>query len=50
MPCHYANHINTGEDIHPMLTLDANMEVMAILDAAIKSNASGKEKAICKQA
>ena len=48
MPCQYANHINNGEDIHTMLTLDTNMEVMAILDAAMKSNASGKEEAICK--
>lgn len=46
MPCHYANHIKTGEDIYDMLTLDKNMEVMAILDAVIKSSKSGKEEKI----
>ena len=34
------------EDIHPMLTLDANMEVMALLDTAIRSSKSGKEEKI----
>ena len=43
MPWHYANHVKTGEPIHPMLTLKANMEVMAILDAAVRSSACGKE-------
>jgi hypothetical protein len=46
MPCHYMNHKNNGEPIHEMLTLDANIEVMALLDGAIKSNASGKEEKI----
>lgn len=42
MPC----HLMSGEEIHEMLTLDANMEVMAILDAAIRSSESGKEEEI----
>lgn len=46
MPFQYANHIVSGEDIHPMLTLDANMEVMALLDTAIRSSKSGKEEKI----
>lgn len=46
MPFHYAHHINTGEPIHEMLTLDKNVEVMAILDAAIKSSRNGKEEKI----
>lgn len=46
MPWQYANHINTGEPIYDMLTLEKNMEVMAILDASIKSSASGKEEKI----
>ena len=46
MPYQYANHIVSGEDIHPMLTLDANMEVMALLDTAIRSSKSGKEEKI----
>ncbi|MBR5527720.1 MAG: hypothetical protein IKV97_01865, partial [Clostridia bacterium] len=46
MPCHYANHINTGEPIHEMLSLDANMRVMAILDAAIRSSREGGEAQI----
>ena len=47
MPCHYTNAKNNREAIFEMLTLDANMEVMAILDAAIKSSKSGKEEPIC---
>ena len=46
MPFHYAHHINTNEPIHEMLTLDKNVEVMAILDAAIKSSRNGKEEKI----
>lgn len=46
MPFHYANHIQTGEEIFDMLTLDTNMEIMAILDAAIRSRNSGKEEEI----
>ena len=41
MPWQWANHINTGEPIHEMLTLDTNMKVMALLDAAIRSNKNG---------
>ena len=46
MPLQYANHVRTGEPIHEMLTLDANMEVMAILDAMIQSAKSRKEEKI----
>ena len=43
MPC----HLMSGGDIHEMVTLDANIDVMAILDAAMKSAVSGKEERIC---
>lgn len=46
MPYQYANHIINGEPIHPMLTLDVNMEVMALLDTAMRSSKSGKEEKI----
>ena len=46
MPCQYVNAKTGGESIYDMLTLDANMEVMAILDAAIKSSKSRKEEKI----
>lgn len=46
MPFHWANHIATGDAIHEMLTLDANMDVMALLDAAMKSNQSGKQEPV----
>lgn len=46
MPTQYANHLATKEPLHEMLTLDANMEVMAILDAMIRSGHSGKEESI----
>lgn len=48
MPSMYAAHRNHGEKLHDMLTLDTNMEVMAILDALIRSAASGKEEFICE--
>lgn len=47
MPCHYVYHIRTGEPIFDMLTLDKNIEIMAIIDAAVKSSKSGKEEKIC---
>lgn len=47
MPCQYVHHIKTGEPIFDMLTLDRNVEIMAIIDAAMKSEASGKEEMIC---
>lgn len=46
MPWQYANHVTTGEPIHEILTLDANMAVMAILDAAIRSSRSGREETV----
>lgn len=48
MPCHYANHVMTGENIHDMLTLKINMQVMAMLDAAIRSSESGKAESVFK--
>ena len=44
MTWQYANHVKNGEPIHEMLTLEANLDVMQILDGAIKSSASGKEE------
>ena len=35
-------HLETGEPLHPTLDMDRNLEVMAILDAGIRSAASGK--------
>lgn len=46
MPCHYAEHVKYSTDIVEMLTLDANMDIMAILDGAIKSSKSSKEEKI----
>lgn len=46
MPWHYANHIKTGEKIHDMLTLDTNVEIIAMIEAAEKSSRSGKEEKI----
>ncbi len=42
----YANHIKTGEPIHPMLTLAENMKIMAMLDASIKASANNKEEKV----
>ncbi len=46
MTWQYANYMSTGEPVHEMLTLDANMEVMAILDAVIRSAKSGRSEKI----
>ena len=46
MTWQYANHVKNGTPMHEMLTLEANMDVMALLDGAIKSSASGKEEKI----
>ena len=44
MPWQWANHIKTGEPIHPMLTFDTNMRIMKMTDAAMRSSVSGKSE------
>lgn len=46
MPEHYLNHVETGEPIHPMLTLSRNMEIMAMMEAVMNSAKTGKEERI----
>ena len=48
MPWHYASHRKKGTPIHPMLTLNKNAEIMAMLDAVITSTQSGREEEICE--
>lgn len=48
MTWHYVNHVENGAPIHSMLTLESNIETMAILDAVIKSAKCGKETKIGK--
>jgi predicted dehydrogenase len=38
----FLHHLETGEPLHPTLDMMRNLEVMAILDAGIRSAASGK--------
>ena len=38
----YVHHLDTGEPLHPTLEMMFNLEAMAILDAAVRSAASGK--------
>ena len=38
----FIHHLETGEPLHPTLQLDFNLEAMAILDAGVRSAASGK--------
>ena len=45
-PEQYAKYENGFDNVYEMLTLDANMDVMAILDAVMKSNESKKEEKI----
>lgn len=46
MPSHIANCKKTSASVHDMLTLDKNIEIMAIIDALINSSNSGKEEKI----
>lgn len=46
MPYMYARHVLFGEEVFEMLTLDKNVKVMALLDACIKSNESGKREKV----
>lgn len=38
----FVHHLDTGEPLHPTLDMAFNLEVMAILDAGVRSAASGK--------
>ncbi len=38
----YIHHLDTGEPLHPTLEMDFNLEVMAILDAGVRSATSGQ--------
>ena len=38
----FIHHLETGEPLHPTLEMMANLEYMAILDAGVRSAASGK--------
>ena len=46
MTWQYANHVKNGAPMHEMLTLEANLDVMKLLDGAIKSSAGGKEESL----
>jgi predicted dehydrogenase len=39
----FVHHLETGEPLHPTLQLGHNLETMAILDAGIRSAASGMQ-------
>ncbi|TFG72509.1 MAG: hypothetical protein E4H27_02505 [Anaerolineales bacterium] len=38
----YIHHLETGEPLHPTLEMNLNLEIMAILDAGVRSAASNK--------
>jgi predicted dehydrogenase len=42
----FVHHLETGDPLHPTLQLDQNLEAMAILDAGIRSAASGKQELV----
>lgn len=46
MPWMWANHVNTGEPVYEMLTFETNLKVMAILEALMRSNESGRTEHI----
>lgn len=40
------NHLDTGEPVHPTLTLELNMRTMQILDAGLRSAESGQKEQV----
>jgi predicted dehydrogenase len=42
----YIHHLDTGEPLHQSLEMHFNLEIMAILDAGIRSAASGRLEAV----
>jgi predicted dehydrogenase len=42
VPGEFIHHLETGEPLHPTLDMMVNLEVMAILDAGVRSADSGK--------
>lgn len=42
----YAHHVKTGEPVYEILTLERNMEIMALLDAAVRSAKAGREQEV----
>ena len=42
VPGEFIHHLETGEPLHPTLDMMFNLEVMAILDAGVRSASSGK--------
>lgn len=42
VPGEFIHHLETGEPLHPTLEMMFNLEVMAILDAGVRSATSGK--------
>ncbi|MGQ9608896.1 MAG: hypothetical protein ACUVWN_06330, partial [bacterium] len=46
----FIHHLDTGEPLHPTLEMMFNLDVMAILDAGIRSTISGKMEMINNKA
>jgi predicted dehydrogenase len=42
----FTHHLDTGEPVHPTLGTEMNLEVMAILDAGVRSAASGRMESV----
>jgi len=45
----FVHHLDTGEDVHPTLSLERNISAMRILDAGVRSAGSGKLE-VCNDA
>ena len=46
MAWHYAAHRLKGAPLHPTVTLEQNVQVLALLDAAMISAKSGREELV----
>jgi hypothetical protein len=42
----YIHHLESGDPVHPTLSMANNLEYMAILDAGLRSARSGKLEAV----
>jgi len=45
-PWEFIHHLETGKPLHPTVEMMFNLEVMAILDAGVRSAKSGKMETV----
>ncbi|MFQ6130505.1 MAG: Gfo/Idh/MocA family protein [Armatimonadota bacterium] len=49
VPGEFIHHLETGEPLHPTLEMAFNLEVMAILDAGVRSASTGRQETVASR-